>query len=187
MNLFMNTPPKVMDRISQRAEKKIAARIADVIVRDAEDTDAERVIDLISGVYEEYPGCVLLVDDEEPELKAPASSFSHMGGRFWVAECQDRLCGTVAITPTDAPGVARLHKLYVANAARGRGIGETLCKLAERWARDDMKADLMMLYTDSRFLDSHRLYERLGYVRQPGLLQRADASNSVEHVFTKRL
>lgn len=185
--MFMTTPHKTAERASQRADKAIAARVADVIVRDADDTDAERVIDLISGVYDEYPGCVLLVDEEEPELKAPATSFSHMGGRFWVAECQGRVCGTVAITPTDAPGVARLHKLYVANAARGRGIGETLCKLAERWARDDMKADMMMLYSDSRFLDSHRLYERLGYARQPGLLQRADASNSVEHVFTKRL
>jgi len=44
-----------------------------------------------------------------------------------------------------------------------------------------------MLYTDSRFLDAHRLYERLGYIRQPGLVQRADASNSVEYVYTKKL
>ena len=169
------------------ATKEISARIADVVVRDVDDADAPQVIDLISDVYDEYQGCVLLVDEEEPELKSPATSFGSSGGRFWVAECNERICGTVALTPTDAPGVARLQKLYVASAARGRGVGATLCKLAERAAREDMKAGMMMLYTDSRFLNAHRLYERLGYKRQPGLLHRADASNSVEYVYTKKL
>ncbi len=165
----------------------IAARVADVIVRDVDDSDSEQVIELINDVYSEYQGCVLLVDEEEPELKAPASAFSGLGGQFWVAECQGIICGTVAITPTDAPGVARLHKLYVSSGARGRGIGEALCKLAETSARDHMKADMMMMYTDSRFLKAHRLYDRLNYQRQPGVIQRADASQSVEYVYTKRL
>ena len=46
----------------------------------------------------------------------------------------------------------------------------------------------MMLYTDSvAFLNAHRLYERLEYIRQPGLVERADASHSIEYVYTKRL
>ncbi|WNK00662.1 GNAT family N-acetyltransferase [Thalassospiraceae bacterium LMO-JJ14] len=166
---------------------EIAARVADVIVREATDDDAEDVIQLIGEVYDEFQGCVLLVDEEEPELKAPQTAFANLGGHFWVAECQDRICGTIALTPTDAPRVARLNKLYVSDAARGRGLGETLCQLVERTAKDEMNADMIMLYTDSRFLDAHRLYERLGYHRQPGLMQRADASNSVEYVYTKKL
>lgn len=165
----------------------IAARVADVIVREAEDGDAEQVIQLIEEVYAEYQGCVLLVDEEHPELKAPATAYERLGGKFWVAECQGRICGTLALTQTDAPGMSRLNKLYVSAAARGRGLGETLCKLAERTAREDHKADIMMLYTDSRFLDAHRLYERLGYTRQPGLVQCSDASNSVEYVYTRKL
>lgn len=168
-------------------DSRIEARVADVIVRDAEDSDAEQVIDLIERVYDEFQGCVLLVEEEEPELKTPKSAFGNLGGRFWVAECQGRVCATVAMTPTDAPGVARLQKLYVADAARGRGIGEALCNLVERTAREQMKASMMMLYTDSRFLKAHRLYERLGYKRQPGLVRRADASNSIEYVYTKPL
>lgn len=166
---------------------EIAARVADVIVREASDDDAEHVIALIREVYDEFQGCVLLVDEEEPELKAPATAFKKLGGRFWVAECRGRICGTIALTPTDAPRIARLGKLYVSDAARGRGLGETLCQLVERTARDEMKAERLMLYTDSRFLDAHRLYERLDYIRQPGLVQRADASNSVEYVYTKKL
>ena len=53
----------------------IAARVADVIVREAEDDDAEQVIQLIEDVYTEYQGCVLLVDEEHPELKAPATAY----------------------------------------------------------------------------------------------------------------
>jgi len=44
-----------------------------------------------------------------------------------------------------------------------------------------------MLYTDSRFLKAHRLYDRLNYQRQHGVIQRADASQSVEYVYTKKL
>jgi len=166
---------------------EIAARVADAIVREATDADADQVIALIDGVYGEFQGCVLLVDEEEPALKAPASAFARLGGKFWVAECRGRICGTIALTPTDAPRIARISKLFIAEAARGRGLGETLCELVERTARDDMQADMMMLYTDSRFLDAHRLYERLGYTRQPGLVQCADASNSIEYVYTKKL
>lgn len=169
------------------ATREISSRIADVIVRPATDEDSDQVIQLIEDVYAEYQGCVLLVDEEEPELRKPASSFYKLGGRFWVAECSDQICGTVALTPTDAPHVARLHKLYVSPSARSRGIGETLCNLVERTAREDMRAEMMMLYTDSRFLDAHRLYERLMYARQPGLVHRADASKSVEYVYTKPL
>jgi len=172
---------------AQIASAVIATRVADVIVREAVDDDAEQVIDLISNVYAEYEGCVLLVDEEEPELKFPKTSFEKIGGKFWVAECDGNVCGTVAVTPTDAPGFARLHKLYVSNAARGRGIGEALCNLSEQSAKNDLNAEQIMLYTDSRFLDAHRLYERLEYIRQPGLVERADASRSVEYVYTKRL
>ncbi len=166
---------------------EIAARVADVIVREAADHDSDAIIELIGLVYSEYQGCVLLVDEEEPELREPASSYARLGGKFWVAECNGKVCGTVALTPTDAPHVARLNKLYVSSAARSRGIGETLCNLVERTAKESLSAEMMMLYTDSRFLKAHRLYERLGYQRQPGLLHRADASQSVEAVYTKKL
>lgn len=166
---------------------EIAARIADVIVREATDDDSDAVIALIDDVYAEYQGCVLLVDEEEPELRAPASAYQRLGGKFWVAECDGNICGTVALTPTDAPHVARLNKLYVSTAARSRGIGEAMCNLVERTAKEDLNAEMMMLYTDSRFLKAHRLYERLGYARQPGLLHRADASQSVEVVYTKNI
>ncbi len=156
-------------------------------IRPATDADADSVINVIDSCYREYEGCVLLVDEEEPELKSPASAYAELGGAFWVAEDKDNgIVGTIAVAPADAPGYARIHKLYVAKAARGRGLGAKLCILAEE-AAQGFGADWMVLYTDTRFTDAHRLYERLGYNRLPGEQKRADASNSVEYLYSKTL
>jgi len=150
-------------------------------------TDAPAVIEIIDGCYREYEGCVLLVDEEEPELRAPASAFAEMGGAFWVAEDEATgIVGTIAVAPADAPGTARIHKLYVAKEARGRGLGAKLCTLAEEMAQE-FGADWMVLYTDTRFIQSHRLYERLDYNRLPGEQRRADASQSIEYLYSKTL
>lgn len=155
-------------------------------IRPARDEDAPDVIRVIDTCYREYEGCVLLVDKEEPELKAPASAFAELGGAFWVAETDDGIVATCAVAPADAPGFARIHKLYVAKDARGQGLGAKLCALAEETA-EGFGADRMMLYTDTRFTEAHRLYERLGYHRPPGEQHRADASHSVEYYYAKTL
>ena len=49
-------------------------------LRPARDSDSAGVIALIGRVFAEYPGCVLDVEAEEPELRAPATHFD----RFWV-------------------------------------------------------------------------------------------------------
>ena len=156
-------------------------------IRPATDADAEGVIAVIDACYREYEGCVLLIDEEEPELKSPASSYAAIGGSFWVAEDDaHHVVGTIAVAPADAPGYARIHKLYVAKPARGQGLGTELCTLAETTAQD-FGADWMVLYTDTRFTEAHRLYERLGYHRLPGEQKRADASNSIEYLYSKTL
>jgi len=156
-------------------------------IRPATDADSSAVIEIIDACYREYDGCVLLVDEEEPELKAPASAFADLGGGFWVVETEtDGVVGTIAVAPADAPGYARIHKLYVAKAARGKGLGTKLCAWAED-AAQDFGADWMVLYTDTRFTEAHRLYERMGYHRLPGEQKRADASKSIEYLYSKSL
>jgi len=85
-----------------------------ISIRAANDDDADAVIELISTVFTEYEGCVLDVEQEAKDLQAPASFFSKLGGSFWVAERDGSIIASGAVLPTDAPGVARLHKLYVA-------------------------------------------------------------------------
>ena len=66
-----------------------------VEIRAARDADADELIALIGAVFDEYPGCVLDVDGEMPELRAIASAFNAASGRFWVAEQAGR-CTTRA-------------------------------------------------------------------------------------------
>jgi len=157
-----------------------------ICIRAANDEDSEAVINLISSVYSEYEGCVLDVEKEEKDLRTPASSFAQLGGAFWVAERDGEIIGSGAVMPTDAPGVARLHKLYVAKSARGTGLGSQLLKLAESTAKN-LGADKFMLYTDTRFHDAQKLYENKGYTKQSGTRHLADASNSIEFTYTKAI
>src|SRR5438105_15730316 len=106
----------------------------DIYVRDARDDDREGMIALIGGCFDEYPGCLLDLE-ELPELHAIATAFREMHGRFWVAERGGRVIGSVGFSPGKKPGYAELKKLYVEKPARLFGLGGTLCALVEDEAR----------------------------------------------------
>jgi GNAT superfamily N-acetyltransferase len=154
------------------------------VVRDVRDDDSEELITLIASVFAEYPGCVLDVDAEEPQLRRPASAFAEWGGRLWVAESAARLVGSVGFT--DDGRVAHLKHLYVAAVARRQGLGSRLTRLAESAirARGHRRVEL---WTDTRFTDAHRMYERLGYIRGPRTRELHDLSHTVEYHYRKNL
>jgi putative acetyltransferase len=152
-------------------------------IRDARDEDSWDLIGLIAACWAEYPGCVLDVHGEEPWLLAPATSHTDLGGRLWVAESGGRVVASIGLKPAGA-GVA-LKSLYVARSARRHGLGERLVVLVEREAAT-RGAAFIELWSDTRFLDAHRLYERLGYARG-GTRELGDLSRSVEFYFRKYL
>jgi putative acetyltransferase len=156
-----------------------------VDIRDARDADSPGLIRLIEDCYAEYPGCVLDVEGEAPELIAPATSHANAGGRLWVAERGGAIVGSVAILPADARS-AELKKLYVSSGVRRLGLGARLCGLVEAEARS-RGAATVVLWSDTRFEDAHRLYEGRGYERGPDTRELHDASNSVEYYFRKSL
>lgn len=141
-------------------------------IRDARDDDGPALIAIIGGAFTDYPGCVLDVDGEMPELRAIATSFQRIGGRFWVAAAGERVLGCVGLSPsatpppdlsTPAPPGVELRKLYVDRSQRRAGIGRALCDEVEREARA-RGAAFVELWTDTRFETAHRLYEARGYV-----------------------
>ena len=157
-------------------------------VREARDSDAGALVALIAAVYDEYPGCVLDVDGEAPELLAIRSHFRQLGGRFWVAEQNARLVGSVGFVPAaeaQADGV-ELRKLYVARRARRSGLGTDLCERVEAAARA-RGARFLELWSDTRFEDAHRLYAGLGYLRGAHTRALHDRSASIEYYFRKEL
>jgi putative acetyltransferase len=159
---------------------------ATLLIRDARDDDAWDLIGLIAACWAEYPGCILDVHGEEPWLLAPASAYTEQGGRLWVAELAGRVVASVALRPAAEPDGMALKSLYVARSARRRGLGDRLAALVEERAREQGAAHVE-LWTDTRFLDAHRLYERRGYVRGPHTRELHDLSRSVEYYYRKQL
>lgn len=155
------------------------------IIRSARDEDSEGLIRLIGNVFAEYPGCILDVDREIPELRIPATAAHTDEGRWWVAELNGHVVGSVAVVPEDANRM-ELKKLYVDTSVRRRGLGAHLVALAESEARQ-RNAHAITLWSDTRFEDAHRLYERLGFVRAPRTRVLNDISNSVEFHYAKDL
>ena len=160
--------------------------VGEITIRAAEDSDEAGLIELIGGCFATYENCVLAVDEEMPELRRMASYHAEIGGRAWVAtDGEGAIVGSVAALPAGADGV-ELKKLYVASRARRRGLGARLCGLVEGFAAE-RGASFVELWSDTRFLDAHRLYERVGYVRDGRTRELHDLSGSVEYYFRKTL
>lgn len=154
------------------------------VIRPGRDEDGDALIALIAACWAEYPGCVLDVDGEVPELRALASHFRTRGGALWAAEDDGALVGMVAIAP--CPGeraVWDLSRLYVAAEYRGTGLAGRLLALAEAHAVAS-GAERLVLWSDTRFTRAHRFYEKHGWW-PTGERVLADLSCSVEHRFTK--
>ncbi len=149
-------------------------------LRVAADSDSSGVISLIARVYAEYPGCILDVEREERGLLAPASSFD----RFWVAEEAGEVVGCAACAI--GREVVEMKKVYLDRAYRGRGLGRRLIALVEDAAAKAGVAQIE-LWSDTRFVTAHAVYERLGYTRSALTRELHDLSRSVEFHFTKRL
>lgn len=153
-------------------------------LRPGRDADADGFIALIDACWAEYPGCVLDVDGELPELRALASWFTEAGGALWAAERDGRIIGMVGARPLREDAAWEICRMYVANAARGSGLAQTLLDTAEAHARG-AGAERMVLWTDTRFNRAHGFYEKRGYVRQGSIRILDDVSKSLEFRYAK--
>lgn len=154
-------------------------------LRPGRDSDAAGFIELIAGCWAEYPGCVMDLDGEVPELRALASHYAGQGGALWVAEAAGGIVGMVATHPLG--GVAwEICKMYVAASQRGAGLAQALLRTAEDHARAG-GATAMKLWSDTRFTRAHRFYEKHSYVRGGPIRALGDISNSIEFAYAKPL
>jgi putative acetyltransferase len=153
-------------------------------LREGRDDDSERCLAILAEVFAEYEGCVFALD-ELPEMLAPASSFRAWDGAFFVVELGGEVVGFVGYAP-HGDGVFELKKLYLVSAARGRGIGRTLInKILDECTRRGARR--VELWSDTRFLTAHAVYERCGFVRGAETRDLHDKSNSVEFFYARTL
>lgn len=181
------------------------AAAAGCSVRPVRDADADQLADLIGGVFDEYPGCVLDLDGIDADLRAWATHLTTRGGAGWVLVGDDgRLVACVGVTPTDAlpagaasvreaepeptpdTAVVELKRLYVHADARRGGIGRALVGRVESWARS-RGGGAVVLWSDTRFTDAHRLYARLGYDQLAARRHLDDPSDTTEVAFVRWL
>jgi len=154
------------------------------VLRPARDEDSAAFLSILEAVFAEYPGCVLVLD-EEPEMQRPASAFAALGGQIWALERAGEVLGMVALKPSE-PRSIELKKLYLLPPARGLGLGRALIEHVEAEARR-RGALRVHLWSDTRFTAAHRVYERLGYRRLPETRDLHDASATVEFHYEKSL
>jgi putative acetyltransferase len=164
-----------------------ALKVADsaLVLRLAEDRDAQDLFGLLSLCFADYPGCFVDPHDDLKDLRAPGSPRQD-DGILWVTEdASGRICACVSV---DFPeiGVAELHRLYVRPDQRGRGLGSSLVRAVEHHARVK-GATRMFFWSDTRFTDAHRLYKKLGYTQTDQRRDLGDISNSSEYHFEKKL
>lgn len=151
-------------------------------LRPVRDADAAAVQALIGGCFAAYDGCVLDLDTLDAWMRAPATRLAATGARLWVLV---DVAACVGVRRLDE-ATAELKSLYVGAPLRRRGLGEALVRFVERQARDG-GARQVVLWTDTRFSDAHRLYERLGYARRPETRELHDPSDTVEYCYARDL
>lgn len=155
-----------------------------VVLRPGRDDDADGFITLIGACWSEYPGCILDVDGELPELRALATYFTEGGGALWAAEQAGRLVGMVGARPLREDQAWEICRMYVDAGVRGSGLAHRLLETAESHART-AGAERMVLWTDTRFNRAHGFYEKRSYVRQGSIRILDDISKSLEFRYAK--
>ena len=156
----------------------------DVTIRSASAEDTPRLHEIIARIYADY-GDVLDVIREDPHLQDPGAYFRASGGELWVAEGRVDAAGQFAGAASTGAGEeagrllvggsggvvfrereAEIKTVYVAHEFRRRGLARRLVTLAMEHARTVKGARAkIMLWSDTRFVEAHALYESLGFVR----------------------
>ncbi|MYD35683.1 MAG: GNAT family N-acetyltransferase [Dehalococcoidia bacterium] len=144
------------------------------------------VIELIHRVYDEY-GFIWDPEDELRDLLTQEHAFPYRApiGAMWIMRDESgTVVGSIAANRIDGPTV-ELHRLYLDAHLRGQGLGRRLVETAVEWARDH-GAWRIELWSDTRFADAHRLYERLGYVKSARRTL-DDVNDTVEFKYERKL
>ncbi|QOJ14323.1 MAG: GNAT family N-acetyltransferase [Planctomycetia bacterium] len=132
-------------------------------IRPVTEADVPSVHAMIAAIFADY-GYRFDPAHEDTHLLRPHSHFPGQGGAFWVATRADTVIGCVGAIPHSADGFGELKALYVAPAARRCGLGERLTRHCIAFLQN-AGCPHVRLWSDTKFADAHRLYERLGFRR----------------------
>jgi putative acetyltransferase len=122
-----------------------------VILRRAVAADSAAARAVVRAVFDEY-GFTWDEHGYHADLQDVEAAYA----AFFVVESGGRVVGTAGLTAGGS-----LERLYVLPDARGSGAGSRLLRAVADEARRRGHARLE-IWSDKRFVDAHRLYERHG-------------------------
>jgi len=135
-----------------------------ILFRPIEEQDNAEIAELIRTVFREFniarPGTVYF----DPATDDMFKLFRKEGSAYWIAEENGVIIGGCGLYPIQGlpEGCAELVRLYLAAAARGKGIGWHLMELTFETAR---KLGYRQLYLESlpELGKAISLYEKTGF------------------------
>ncbi len=140
---------------------------------------------LIGRVFSEY-GLLLMQAFEVPDQLRIDAHYMPPRCAFWVVRDETpRVVGSVGVDRKDEQ-TAELKRLYVDASLRGRGIGQQLVETVLDWTRAEGLARVV-LWSDTRFENSHRLYRRLGFTQLGERTVEGDINASREYRFEREV
>ena len=144
---------------------------------------AADVIVLLARIWEEYR-FVWNPELEFPDLFTFDAHYVPPRGAFWVIPDElGRVVGSIGVQRVDA-STAEIRRLYLDAHLRGRGLGRALVEEVLAWCREQGISRLV-LWSDTRFEHSHRLYERMGFVRLGQRTVENDPNDSREYRYER--
>ncbi len=144
------------------------------------DEYAEGVIRVVKAVFDEY-GFTWETDGYCRDLYDPLRYYITPGGMFWVLLDGSDVVGCVAVKLHAEQ--SELHRMYLLQSHRGRGLGRRLLETCLAYAREHHCAS-MRAWSDVKLPDAHRLYLKHGFVRD-GERICDDPDQSREHGFLR--
>jgi putative acetyltransferase len=148
----------------------------------ASSAEAPEVIALLARIWEEYD-FIWAPEIEFPDLFSFDAHYAPPAGAFWVVREDGRVVGSIGVERVDAT-TAEIHRLYLDVHLRGRGIGRALVETALAWCRENAVGRLV-LWSDTRFEASHRLYQRMGFTQLGERIVPDDPNASREYRFER--
>ncbi|MGE3180559.1 MAG: GNAT family N-acetyltransferase [Phycisphaerae bacterium] len=177
-----NFSPKKWGTGSQPVKRLIA--LAGCAPRPAASADVKPLQELIAACYAEYD-CVLDPDNLDADLFRPGEDMRRAGGDFFVLQNHESEI-LACIGFTIHGDIGELKRLYVAPSARKRGLGAAFTEFIHEKICE-CGCNRAVLWSDTRFLNAHRLYEKYGYRRTGNERDLHDINCTREFEFAREL
>ncbi len=119
----------------------------------------QQVVDLILHIQQrEYQ--IPITEKDQPDLFEIESFYQQGNGNFWVAVCNEKVVGSVALIDIGSRQVA-LRKMFVAKPYRGATFktAHRLLHTAIAWAKEQ-EVERIYLGTTLQYRAAHRFYEK---------------------------